>query len=88
MSLRRILEEDWTDYDNRKIRDGRDGRYFACTESWEVDYLKGKIKKHHPYLSESDILEAIRACCRTIGSPHPRSSFVECVVRRLGVSVA
>ncbi len=30
----RILSEDWEDYDNRKIRDSRDSRYFSCEEPW------------------------------------------------------
>lgn len=86
MSLKLILE-DWSDYDNRKIRDRRDAKDFACTESWEVDYLKNKIRKHYPYLSEATILNAIKSCCSEIRSPHPRKPFVECVAKKLGVSV-
>ena len=84
MSIKLVLE-DWSDYDNRKIRDRRDSKDFACTERWEVDYLKNKIKKHHPHLSESLIVNAIATCCREIGSPHPRKPFVECVAKRLGI---
>ena len=86
MSTKLILEN-WTEYDNRKIRDGRDGRFFACTEPWEVDYLKEKIKRHYPNLTNDQILAAIRQCCETIDSPRPRKHFVECVARRLGISV-
>lgn len=85
MSVKKILEEDWSEYDDRKIRDKRDSKDFACTEVWEVDYLKDKIKKHYPKLSDADILAAIKACCSTIGSPHPRKKFVECVATRLGI---
>lgn len=79
----RILSEDWSDYDDRKIRDGRDAKDFACTEEWEVNYLVKKISKVYPQFSESNIRSAIAACCRTIGSPHPRKAFVECVMKRL-----
>lgn len=85
MSSTKILNEDWTDYDNRKIRDNRDARYFACSEIWEVDYLKNKIKKHYPNLTDSSINDAIKNCCAIIGSPHPRKTFVECVAKRLGI---
>jgi hypothetical protein len=83
MPAKHVLEEDWSDYDNRKIRDKRDARYFSCTEEWEVDYLKRKIKKTHPFLDETKILAAIRSCCREIAGNHPREPFVECVMGKL-----
>lgn len=87
MSVKRILEEDWIDYDNRKIRDIRDGRFFACTETWEVEYLRNKIKKHHPLLSDVEINMAIQLCCKELRAPHPRKEFVVCVARRLGITM-
>ena len=79
----RVLNEDWSDYDNRKIRDRRDSKDFSCTESWEVNYLLGKIRKVYPVYSEETIRNAIKACCQSVGAPHPRRSFVECVMKRL-----
>jgi len=55
MPVKHILEEDWSDYDNKKIRDNRDAKFFACTETWEVDYLKEKIKRQPPSISEAKI---------------------------------
>jgi hypothetical protein len=78
----RILNEDWEDYDNRKIRDSRDSRYFSCEEPWEVDYLVKKIKKHKGN-SEQEIKNAIASCCKTIAAPRPRKTFVECVMSKL-----
>lgn len=83
MPLNEILNEDWAEYDNRKIRDGRDGKFFACTEKWEVEYLKNKIKKHYSEKNEIAIALAITQCCNSISSPHPRKAFVECVLKRL-----
>jgi hypothetical protein len=77
------IYEDWSDYDDKKKKKG-DARFFACTEEWEVDYLKNKIKRLYPALAESDILKAIEACCKTLGAPRPREEFVDCVLRRLG----
>jgi len=78
----RILNEDWEDYDNRKIRDSRDSRYFSCEEQWEVDYLVKKIKKHKGS-TEQEIKNAIASCCKTIAAPRPRKTFVECVMLKL-----
>lgn len=85
MSTYSVLNnENWSDYDDRKKRGGSDARNFACTESWEVDYLVNKIHKQHR-TSKDQIRVAIKACCVEIGSPHPRPAFVECVMRRLGL---
>ncbi|GAA4204905.1 hypothetical protein GCM10022289_23590 [Pedobacter jeongneungensis] len=78
----RILNEDWNEYDNRKIRDKRDAKFFSCEEKWEVDYLVAKIKKHKSN-PEQEIRNAIAACCKTVSAPRPRKQFVECVMSKL-----
>jgi len=78
----RILNVDWEDYDNRKIRDSRDSRYFSCEEPWEVDYLVKKIKKHKGS-TEQEIKNAIASYCKTVAAPRPRKTFVECVMSKL-----
>lgn len=84
MSAAHVLQEDWRDYDDRKIRDRRDSKDFACTEQWEVDYLVGKILKTHPGVSDAAARQAITDCCKRVGAPHPRPAFVECVMKGLG----
>lgn len=79
----RNLNEDWEDYDNRKIRDRRDGAFFSCDEPWEVDYLVKVIKKYKPFISEVAIRQAIEACCGIVRAPRPRGEFVTCVLNRL-----
>lgn len=79
----RVLAEDWSDYDNRKIRDKRDQNNFACEEQWERDYLIKKIRELYPKYSEERIKQAIDQCCKTITAPRPRKTFVECVMQRL-----
>lgn len=86
MSVKKILESDWSDYDNKKKK-AEDRDFFACTESWEVDYLVNKILEHHPYILITTIQLAIKSCCNIIGSPHPRVKFVECVASKLGISL-
>ena len=61
-----ILSEDWSDYDNRKIKDKRDGRFVSCEESWEVEYLLGKIRKYARKKTDVEIKAAIASCCKTV----------------------
>lgn len=83
MSLNVVLEN-WSDYDNRKMR-YTDSKFFACTESWEVDYLIDKITKTYSGKSRQIVKQAIENCCSQLGPPHPREQFVQCVLKRLGL---
>jgi hypothetical protein len=78
----RVLNEDWSDYDNRKKR-WEDRFFFSCEETWEVDYLIRKIQKHEKYKTETAIRQAIAACCKEIPAPRPRDKFVRCVMGKL-----
>ncbi len=79
----RVLNEDWEEYDNRKIRDQRDRAFFSCEEPWEVNYLVNKLRRRFPLKSDAALREAITACCRSVPGNKPRTKFVECVVNRL-----
>jgi hypothetical protein len=78
-----ILNEDWSDYDDRKIRNRRDRSKFSCEERLEVEYLADKLKRHYPQKSHQVLLQAISGCCQKAGAPHSRESFVECVTSNL-----
>jgi hypothetical protein len=56
---------------------------FACTESWQVEHLVKVVRKAYPVYSEQEVRAAVTACCLTVGAPHPRQAFVECVMRRV-----
>ena len=77
----KILQEDWSEYDNKKLRH-QDGFFFACSEKWEVDYLVNKAKKHTTK-TEVQIRAAIASCCESISGNKPRDKFVECVMAKL-----
>ncbi len=78
-----VLNQDWSDYDDKKRRGFSDTKDFACTEQWEINYLLSKIKRLYPLYPDQHILTAIATCCQTLKSPHPRKPFVECVMKRL-----
>lgn len=86
MEANKILQEDWSEYDNKKKKH-TDANFFACTESWEVDYLLGKIIKHFPQFSKERVKKAIEDCCATVKAPHPRKEFVQCVMSKLKTDV-
>ena len=77
-----VLNEDWSDYDDKKKKHD-DAKYFSCEESWEVDYLVRKLKKHYPAKTEQQIKDAIASCCKTVHAPRPRHTFVDCVTSKL-----
>jgi len=85
MSLFKILNEDWSDFIDKKIKDGRDSDFFYGNDIWDVEYLKCKIKKHHQLLSEMFIKRTIIACGEELKSPCPRTKFIECVAHKLGI---
>jgi len=86
MSLQKVLE-DWNDYESRKSREEPDTSYFACSETWEVNYLVDKIKKIFPIRSGEEIHKSILQCCKEGSAPHSRKVFVKAVLNTLGLFV-
>jgi hypothetical protein len=84
MSLEKITESDWSDYDNLKKKK-IDANFFSCGEKWEVDYLVKKIKEHFPFIDEFRIRSAIGYCCASVEGNKPRKEFVSCVLQSLKV---
>lgn len=77
-----ILQTDWSDYEARKLTDGRNGSLFNCAENWEREYLANKIGMIYPYHSREEIRKAIDHCCAfTVNEP--RENFVARVMKRL-----
>lgn len=78
-----ILNEDWSEYDNRKIRDGRDKSKVSCEETWEINYIVTKLRRHFPDKADMAIKAAMSECCQSIKAPRPRVVLMECVTKRL-----
>lgn len=84
MSAYKILNEDWSEYEERKKE--REDRFFiTCEEAWEVHYVIKKIRKHHPHITTEELKNAIEISCRQISVPRPRPLFVQCVLRKFGI---
>lgn len=83
MSGIRILNENWADYEDRKIREHSDPGTFACREKWEADFLAAKIRRVYAHFSEEQVKNAIKACCNNTFDDRPRRDFVNCVMMRL-----
>jgi len=73
----------WNEVDN-KLKRRLDRDYVSCTERYELDTVKKTIKEEFPYLSDSDIDNAIQSCCRSVPGPRPRKRYIECLKSQLG----
>lgn len=80
MILYKILNH-WEDYDEKKRKNGLDPLIFLYDESWEIYYLKGKIKNEFPLIDDLIIFEAIEAC--SIPGKSNREDFVQSVIKTL-----
>ncbi|MEO8403000.1 MAG: hypothetical protein ABI480_00335 [Chitinophagaceae bacterium] len=79
----KILTDDWSAYDDRKIRDKRDSAKFSCKESWEVNYLVKIVRRHYPQHTKLQVLKAIESACNNLKTPRVRKEFVEMVMQKL-----
>lgn len=82
MAGKNILEGDWQDYDDRKLRDNQDKEIFLCDETWERNFLINKIHLEYPEYAEIEIRKAVSACCEIVLGGR-REELVNCVMRRL-----
>jgi hypothetical protein len=83
MSAKNVLTQDWSDYDNRKLNDGRDKSKFSCSELWEINFLVESIRKTQSSHSMKEIRNAISKCCNKPGVSRVRNEFVEEVLKTL-----
>lgn len=74
----------WNDVDN-KLKKKFDANFVACSEDYELDYIRDLVKEHYPHLEEDDIDTAIGWCCGEEDPPRPRQNFMECLKRELGI---
>jgi len=85
MSLKGILNTDWSDYDHKKREEGMDPAEFGCSIPWEVDYLVAKIKDEYPEAPQLAIRRSVAICSIMVDGPHPRGRFIGYVLVQLGV---
>lgn len=87
MSLAAILNDDWSDYEDRKKKTGNKCYFFQPTMGWEVNYYSEKIKKHCPELNSDSIKIAINSYSRFAPEPHIRENALKWIIKRLEVSL-
>jgi len=82
--VNRLYDDDWAEYDamRNEVKE-KDAIFFACTETWEVNYFKEKIAQKNPEINKKIITKVIQLCCRELMIPHPRSTFSYCVTGKL-----
>jgi hypothetical protein len=77
-----ILQDDWSAYDRAKST-YMERFVFDGNESWEVDFLVGKIRKFNPSLTVSYIRSVILLCSNQMPAPRPRDQFVRFVMTKI-----
>ncbi len=80
-----IIQEDWSDYNLRKMRTGSKVNDFQPCEGWEVNYLASKILKFYPYQDKNVIKEVVSAFAEFTTGPLKRELLVEMVMTRLSL---
>ncbi len=85
MNLDTVLEN-WADYENKKLAAGSDVNFFSCSEKWETDYLRMKIKSIFPFINEMYIIGAIKIACENMPDTRSRREFVQAVLKKLGMA--
>ncbi len=80
MKVKNILLDDWSEYDNRKLRNNKEVYFVDFNHEWEVEYIIEKIKKFDPYMSNGQILDAITACYLKLSNPINRKQCLEYII--------
>jgi hypothetical protein len=79
-----ILNEDWSEYDKRKMANSEEVHLFNCKEGWEATYLFNVLQKRFDFLlSETTVLKAIDSTCKEMDEPVSREYFLDEVMLKL-----
>ncbi len=69
---------------NKKVDKNIDGQFVACSEDYELDYIKKAIQDEvDEDYSEKEIETAIEECCKDVDAPRPRKDFMKCMRSKL-----
>lgn len=78
--LSAVLNQDWQDYDEKKITQGIDPKNISCMVGWEVDYIVNKINSTLKHYSIRNCRRAVNIACMATYTPAPRAKFLEQVM--------
>lgn len=79
--VKNILLDDWSEYDNLKLRNNKEVYYVDFNNDWEVEYIIEKIKKFHPNTGNGQILDAITACYLKLSNSIQRKTCLEYIIQ-------
>jgi hypothetical protein len=78
----KVLNGDWSEYDSRKQKEGRDSAHVSCMDEWEVELIAAATVNAYPQYALTAVRSAIRQICAGTAIRH-RDDFVSAVMRRL-----
>ena len=81
--IEKILNADWSRYENKKRAKESDSMFFVGSNSWEVNFLIGLFRQQKVNLSIYQLIWIIKGSCQNERYPQPRSLVVSYIVYRI-----
>ncbi len=80
-----ILNTDWSEYDERKVKVTKSLKDFNPHSGWEVNFLVNKIVGAHPEVDPMTVKIAIYTYSQSMKPPYWREQIVEWIEKRVGI---
>ena len=81
--IEKILNADWSRYENKKRGKGSNHMFFVGSNSWEVNFLIGLFRQQKVNLSIYQLIWIIKGSCQNELYPQPRTLVVSYIVYRI-----
>ena len=81
--IQKILNADWSRYENKKRAKGDHSMYFIGSNTWEVNFLIGLFRQQKINLSIYQLIWVIKGSCQNERYPQPRRLVVSLIVFRI-----
>jgi hypothetical protein len=81
--IQKILNADWSRYENKKRAKGDLFMFFIGSNTWEVNFLIGLFRQQKIDLSIYQLIWVIKGSCQNERYPQPRTLVVSLIVFRI-----
>lgn len=80
--FKKIINDDWSNYDNKKIKLGLDPQIYTA-EDWEAQYLVDVLFKYYPKQSNYKLYKIVLQCGMIKNYRCSREEFIQIVISRI-----
>ena len=81
--LQKILKDDWTQYEAKKVRLQQEVQEFLSEEDWEVEYLINLLYKYFPKHSKYALMKVVIQCGMIKYGKCQREDFIKLILSKL-----